>query len=167
MLSAVPLLYRWIAIGLLLAAFGGWCFVKGLNWSRAEHEAFVSKVETEGRVAQERAAERTREAQRLTKEVSDGYAETIVAVRADYDRRLRDAYTRAGRLPDATPSAPKPHEFREPGSIPDLALRDKIASLEIEIAEIEKRLAEAAVQIEAWKDYGRKVQEWTTSLSAK
>ena len=158
--SAVPMLYRVIAIALLIVAVFGYGYVKGSTHVQAKYDAFVARVEAEGRLAQEKAAERTRAAERATKEVSDGYAETITAITADYDKRLRDAYSRARRVPPATPAAPKPHVGTESGAVPDSELRQKIDSLEIEIAEIEKRLAEAAVQIEAWKEYGRKVQEW-------
>jgi len=164
-LTAVPVLYRWIAIALLAVALFGYGYVKGARHVQDKYDAFVSQVEAEGRIAQERAAERTRAAERATKEVSDGYAETLTAVRNDYDKRLRDAYSRARRVPNPTPAAPVPHVGTESGAVPDTELRNKIDSLEIEIAEIEKRLAEAAVQIEAWKEYGRKVKEWADATS--
>lgn len=160
MLSLIPFPYRLIALGLVILAAGAFGFVKGLNWSRAEHEAFVARVEAEGRVAQERAARRTQEAQKHTQEVADAYAANIVATRDTYERRLRDLRTRLGRAEQAAAAAPKPHVSREPGSIPDSELRDRIATLEIEIAELELRLATAATQIEAWKDYGRRVIAW-------
>ncbi len=162
----IPLPYRLIAIGLLIAAAGVFGFVKGLQWNEAKYQALVAKVEAEGRVAAEQAAIKTREAKEITKEISDEFDKSLATVRADYDKRLRDAYTAARRVPSATPPAPKPHERIEPREIPDLALRERIDTLEIEIAEIEKRLAEAAVQIEKWKEYGQKVIEWSNARPA-
>lgn len=166
MLTAVPALYRWIAIALLAVALFGYGYFKGRLAGEERLQAFVTKVEIEGREAQARAAEQTKKAKEITDEVVKAWDANARRTAALYDARLRDVRAAAGRVSDATPTAPRPHEFREPRSIPDTALRERAAELEIVVASLEKRLAKAAEDIEAWKDYGNKVKEWANANAA-
>lgn len=156
MFSAVPLLYRWIAIGLLLAAFGGWCFVKGLNWSRAEHEAFVSKVETEGRVAQERAAERTREANEITQRREKEHAQNTLTLYDYYEQRLagmRDKRTRGSPVPPLPGPSSSVNAVPPDVQTPPAELAREIQRLRTEIGIIEEAAAKTTLdllELQAW-----------------
>jgi len=162
-MGLIPLPYRLIAIGLLIAAVGVFGFVKGLQWNEAKHQKFVAQVEAQGIEAQARTAQRTKEAKEITENVAKAWDANTRRTIAIYDARLHNARSAAGRVPDAPAPAPRPHEFREPRAIPDTGLRERISELEITIAFLEKRLAKAAEDIEAWKAYGRKVVEWANA----
>ena len=159
LLSGVPMLYRVIAVALLVLAVFGYGWAKGAAGAQAKYESFVSVTEAIGSAAQARAAARAREAEQKTKELEDGLNQELAAARATYDQRLRDAYARGGRVPPRTEPAPVPHVSTESGGISLAECRARIATLEIEIAQLESRLSTAAVLLRKWKEYGAAVEE--------
>ena len=127
------------------------------------YDLLVAQVQAQGEAAQAHAAHKTAEAKQAENEAKAKYANSLAALDV-YDRRLRDAYARAGRVPKPTNAEPRPHVSTESGGLSAAELRLKQADLEIEIAQLE-RLAEAAPQIVLWKDYGASVENWKATLN--
>jgi hypothetical protein len=129
--------------------------VKGRTSGEARLQAFVAHVQAEGEAAQLRAVQKAKEQQEITNGVVEAWNRSVPDLTSYLDKRVRDAYAAGRRVPSATPSAPRAH-VPTPESIPDTALRDQIHTLEIEIAELEKRSALDAAQLRALQDWIRK-----------
>lgn len=61
----------------------------------ADHKAFKDQVESSGRIAQAQAKQKEAEHERIVEDTAKGWAAAIGVVRADADKRVRDAARRS------------------------------------------------------------------------
>ena len=109
-LGAVPVLYRWIAIGIAAALFGLWCFTKGAEYERHKCEVYQAKVEAQAAIAREKA-QITRKQDR--KNVADLRASYLAAV-----KRLRAIESGGGGVPNPGAAPGGTHEVPAGDGVP-------------------------------------------------
>jgi len=84
MISLIPIAYRWGIVALVAAAFGGWCYTRGLLHGERELEAFREAVAVEGAKQAEHNLELVNRQQAITQRVSNDYQAKIAALQRKY-----------------------------------------------------------------------------------
>lgn len=96
LLNLVPLWWRWAAIGLLILAVWGHGYVKGGEAAEEKLEATKASIQAERDREALRSAQKVIQQKEITQDVTIEYEDTIRAIRAHYDQRLRNAKASPG-----------------------------------------------------------------------
>lgn len=143
LLAIVPLPYRWLALLALLAAFGGFCYVKGAQREQRVWEARAAAIQTQ-QLQQQIAIEHRR--QDAVQEITNDLRKQAAAARAAADRnrdagvRLRDQLAAACLGQGASPASGGP-------------AADATARV---LADVQRRLAEAEDRLVDHADASRR-----------
>jgi hypothetical protein len=100
LLTQIPFAYRFAAIALLAAAFGGWCFVKGVDYEQARFEAYRAAQEKAVLVQVNKAATATANLQIGASALEEVSNEKQDAITARLNRALAELRQRPDRVAD-------------------------------------------------------------------
>lgn len=108
----IPWWARWLAVAALCAAFGGWCYVRGMKHTQAAwdaatvaQQAEAAKQEQANRAKESQLKQQVIEAQNAAIERNKKNQAVIAAARAESDSLRGDLSAAKSKLPSASADA--------------------------------------------------------------
>ena len=102
MLNQIPLLYRWLALAALVGVAMLYAAMAMHAHDSKAQAAFVAGVKAEGNKQLEHTAQIITQQKAITDETANDYAAGLIALRRDYDSKLRERAS--GRQVPAVPA---------------------------------------------------------------